>query len=273
MTQRTRDLLEVADGVVVARAEIWSSLSTVVLGPDGTCLVADPGITPNELDALAAALEARGLRVTAGFSTHPHWDHVLWSARLGRAPRWATPAAVRRARHLHDHHRTEADALAPGHDHELTGRLRALPSTTVPWEGPRAVVVGHAAHCVGHAGLALPDSRTLLAGDMLSDREVPLLDTDAADPVGDYRDGLDRLEDAVRRDSLNTLVPGHGTPARGARAIAARFIADRRYLDALEDAAHTRAAGATVESEDALDPRLVDPWVAGEHRAQLDALT
>ena len=28
--------------------------------------------------------------VVAGFSTHPHWDHLLWHARLGAAPRYGT---------------------------------------------------------------------------------------------------------------------------------------------------------------------------------------
>ena len=31
-----------------------------------------------------------GQPVVAGFSTHPHWDHLLWHARLGATPRYAT---------------------------------------------------------------------------------------------------------------------------------------------------------------------------------------
>ena len=43
--------------------------------------------------------------------------------------------------------------------------------------------------------------------DMLSDIEIPLLDTPADDPLGDYRAGLQRLA-AVR--GVRWLVPGHG---------------------------------------------------------------
>jgi hypothetical protein len=39
----------------------------------------------------------------------------------------------------------------------------------------------------------IPRAGVLLAGDMLSDIEVPLLDLLAADPIGDYRAGLDLL--------------------------------------------------------------------------------
>jgi glyoxylase-like metal-dependent hydrolase (beta-lactamase superfamily II) len=48
--------------------------------------------------ALADDLRELGQPVVAGFSTHPHWDHLLWHARLGAAPRYGTArcaAAVR----------------------------------------------------------------------------------------------------------------------------------------------------------------------------------
>ena len=47
-----------------------------------------------DLAALADELADLGLRPAVAWSTHPHWDHVLWSAGLGDAPRYAAPAAV-----------------------------------------------------------------------------------------------------------------------------------------------------------------------------------
>jgi len=35
-------------------------------------------------------LRASGQAVVAGFATHPDWDHVLWDAALGDAPRFGT---------------------------------------------------------------------------------------------------------------------------------------------------------------------------------------
>jgi len=69
---------------------------TVVAGPDGSCLVIDPAMTPAAIAGLAAALSARGLRPAAGWSTHPHWDHVLWHASVD--PR----AAQGYAREMHE---------------------------------------------------------------------------------------------------------------------------------------------------------------------------
>lgn len=258
-----RDLVEVAPGVHVATASTWATTTTVVAGPDGGCLVVDPALTPAELVGLAEWLSAGGRRVAAGFATHPHWDHVLWSARLGSAPRWATPEACRVAREQRESMLREADSDAPGHDHVLTGRLTALPDgvdpagrTEVPWSGPRALVLPHRAHCPGSAVLVLPELGVACVGDLLSDREVPLLDTDADDPVADHLAALAMIVAAVVDHDVRVVVPGHGTPtdAAGTRERAAR---DRAYLTAL-------VGGGQVA-----DARLADPWVAGQHEAQV----
>ena len=249
-----RALTEVARGVSTATAEIWTSLTTVVVADDGACLVVDPGISVGEIAALARAIRARGWTVAAGFSTHPHWDHVLWSRDLGAGPRWATPAGVKHARTVLGHNLTESAAAAPGHDPELIGRLVALPDGAgeVPWDGPRAVVVPHEAHCPGHAGLVLPEAGVLLSGDMLSDLEIPLLDVEAPDPVADYRAGLDALEAAWREHRGVVLVPGHGHVGDAAE-LARRLTVDRGYLEDLEAG---RPSG---------DVRLGTPWLAAEH--------
>jgi hydroxyacylglutathione hydrolase len=91
-------LAQIADGVLVGTSERYMTTTTVVAGGDGGCLVIDPAIAPADLAVLAAELAARGLRPAAGWSTHPHWDHVLWCRELGDVPRYASPRAVAAAR-------------------------------------------------------------------------------------------------------------------------------------------------------------------------------
>jgi glyoxylase-like metal-dependent hydrolase (beta-lactamase superfamily II) len=70
-------LTEVADGVWVRQSEwVWTN-SIAVRGEDGLILI-DPGITGAELHQLADDVDGLGIPVVAGFSTHPHWDHLLW---------------------------------------------------------------------------------------------------------------------------------------------------------------------------------------------------
>src|ERR1700746_688261 len=87
-------LTEVAPGVLVATSSYAMTTSTVVVGSSGGCLVIDPAVTTADLTGLAGELAARGLRPAVGWSTHPHWDHVLWSRELGDVPRFAAPRAA-----------------------------------------------------------------------------------------------------------------------------------------------------------------------------------
>jgi len=223
------DLTEIAPGVLVATSAYALTTSTVVAGPSGGCLVIDPAVTVADLAALAAGLAGRGLRPVAGWSTHPHWDHVLWSRELGDAPRYAAPAAVRFLEAERDGMIRELQAAAPGHDLALTGRLRPLDAAVIPWDGPEARLIVHDGHAPGHGAVFLPGTGVLIAGDMCSDVEIPLLDTVAADPLGDYRAGMERLASVpgVRR-----VVPGHGHVG-DAGELRRRLALDAAYLDAV----------------------------------------
>jgi hydroxyacylglutathione hydrolase len=249
---------EIAPGVLVATSPLYLTTTTVVIGNDGGCLVIDPAVTVAELASIGEWLEGHGLRPAAGWATHPHWDHVLWSRALGASvPRYATARAVAAASLSREKLLADAEAEAPGQDPGLLGRLAAVPGTgqAIPWDGPRAEILAHDGHAPGHGAIWLPGSGVLVAGDMLSDVEIPLLDRAAADPLGDYRAGLDLL---ASLPGVRLLVPGHGHVG-GAAALRARAAADHAYLDAIQ-------AGRPAP-----DPRLLGhnaAWLRAEHDKQ-----
>jgi hydroxyacylglutathione hydrolase len=250
---------QVAPGVFVTTSPVYLTTTTIVVGAGGGCLLIDPALTPAELAGLGEWLGGSGLRPAVGWATHPHWDHVLWSRSLGTSvPRYATAKAVAAADQARGDMIAEADAAACGHDRDLLGRLLPVPGPgeSIPWDGPRAQLIAHDGHAPGHAAIWLPDSGVLVAGDMLSDVEIPLLDAGAADPLGGYRAGLDRLASVP---GVRLLVPGHGHVGDGA-ALRARLAMDVRYLDAVQ-------AGQGAD-----DPRLHGPgaaWLRAEHMRQL----
>ncbi|MEU4250635.1 MBL fold metallo-hydrolase [Amycolatopsis sp. NPDC026612] len=220
-------LKQVADGVWVRQSEwVWSN-TTVVRGDDGLVLV-DPGINGAELDQLADDVEQLGLPVVAGFCTHPHWDHLLWHPRFGDVPRYATPAAAEVATEARERAQAMAAESASGIPLDLVALLTPLPADGSPVPGE---LIEHDAHAVGHAAVLLADRGVLIAGDMLSDVLIPLLDPRRPDgqPAA-YRAALDRLEEATRH--VDVVIPGHGAVAEGPE-VAARFAVDRAYLDAL----------------------------------------
>ena len=80
---------QVAEDVLIHESEFLQSNAVVVQGQAGVLLI-DAGITGDEMADLANDLHELGQPVVAGFSTHPHWDHLLWHAKFGEAPRYGT---------------------------------------------------------------------------------------------------------------------------------------------------------------------------------------
>ena len=223
-----RQLTEVAPGILMGTGQPYTTTTTVVTGNDGRCLVIDPAITVADVRGLADELAARGLWAEAGWATHAHWDHVLWCEELGEAPRYATATAVATVAAERTALIEAAEREVPGHDLELFGQLQALDADHIPWHGPAAHVIVHGGHEMGHGAVFLPATGTLVAGDMCSDIEIPLLGT-GTDAAGRYRDGLDRLASL----DVRVVVPGHGH-AGDAAEFRRRLAADVRYLDDLE---------------------------------------
>jgi glyoxylase-like metal-dependent hydrolase (beta-lactamase superfamily II) len=266
-------LKKVAEGVQVHQSELIANNTVVVHGRTGV-LVIDPGITNSEMSCLASDLRKMGQPVAAGFATHPDWDHVLWHAELGEAPRYGT---ARCAAHMQDllsnpDWKTRvADGLPPEIAEEtpldLFGLITGLPAETaqIPWDGPAVRIIEHPAHAPGHAALLIEEPGVLVAGDMLSDVLIPMLDdlNSTNDPIEEYLVGLRLLEDVA--DNVDVLIPGHGSVAE-ADQLQARFGQDRAYVYALRD------------GDAPNDPRIgpsAKPgweWVSDVHAGQLQSL-
>ncbi|WJX99647.1 MBL fold metallo-hydrolase [Curtobacterium sp. 458] len=239
-----RELTEVAPGVLVATSRTMSTTSTVIHDGRAAFLV-DPAWMPDELAGLASTIGDRGLSVTGGFATHAHHDHLLWHPGFGAAPRFASAATAALAV-------TERPALLDSLGAEfprglvdLLGRVTGveqIPEAAFPRDTPVELVV-HDGHAPGHTALWLPEQRVLLAGDMLSDIELPL--PFWPDDLPSYRSALDVL--ARYAEEAAVVVPGHGEPGPDALA---RLDADRRFLDDV-------AAGRVPN-----DPRLTNPGMA-----------
>ncbi|MEU0792092.1 MBL fold metallo-hydrolase [Amycolatopsis sp. NPDC005961] len=244
-------LKQVADGVWVRQSEWVRSNAVVVRGDDGVVLV-DPGISGADLDELADEVDGLGVPVVAGFCTHLHWDHLLWHSRFGDVPRYATRACAEAAGAVRERAQAMAAESAPGIPLELIGLVTPLPADGGPVPGE---LIEHEAHAIGHAAILLADRGVLIAGDMLSDVLIPLLDPRRPGQVDAYEAALDRLAEAAR--TVEVVIPGHGAVAEGPE-VAARIAADRAYLDALRRGAEP------------VDARLEQDWLAGPHKANLE---
>ena len=264
-------LRQVADGVLVHESEFMQSNTVVVQGRSGVLLI-DPGIQGDEMACLANDLSDSGQSVVAGFSTHPHWDHLLWHAKLGAAPRYGTAPCAEAVRDLLSDAGWKARVaerlppdIAEAIPLDLFGLMTGLPAETaqIPWDGPRVRIIEHQAHAPGHAALLIEERGVLVAGDTLSDVLIPMLDLRAADPIKDYLAALRLLEGAA--NDVDVLVPGHGSIG-GADELRARIDLDRAYVQALRDGG--------VPDDPRIGPSARDgwEWVADVHEGQRQQL-
>lgn len=260
-------LKKVTEGIFVHQSELLQNNTIIVQGKNGV-LVVDPGITFDEMNSLVADLREMGQSVVAGFSTHPHWDHVLWHTELGNVPRYGTARNAALMQDLlskKDWEEQVAEGLPPQYagkvPMELLGLITALPADTkyLPWEGSNIRVIEHSAHEEGHAALFIEEAGVLVVGDMLSDVFVPMLNLQAMDPTSDYLVALQLFKDIAH--NVEFVIPGHGSVAEGAQ-VRARIELDYAYVQALRD-------DVNVE-----DPRVGAlakkgwEWVTGIHEWQ-----
>jgi glyoxylase-like metal-dependent hydrolase (beta-lactamase superfamily II) len=266
-------LKQVAEGVLIHQSELLQNNAVVVQGRAGVLLI-DPGIRDSEMICLANDLRELSQPVLAGFSTHPDWDHVLWHAELGEAPRYGTARCAAYMRDVlsdADWKARVAEGLPPEIADEISlnlfGLITGLPAETahLPWDGPKVRIIEHPAHAQGHAALLIEERGVLVAGDMLSDVFIPMLDdfNSTNDPIEDYLVGLRVLAGVA--DDVDVLIPGHGSFC-GADQVRARIDQDRAYVHALRDGhAHS-------------DPRIgpsAKPgweWVSDIHAGQAQRL-
>jgi glyoxylase-like metal-dependent hydrolase (beta-lactamase superfamily II) len=233
-------LKQITDGVWIHESEFLQSNAVAVQGEAGVLLV-DPGITSDELEGLADDIQKLGRPVVVGYSTHPHWDHLLWHAGFGEAPRYGTERgeADIKAFLSNPDWKTQVAPMLPADIadqipmDDLFGQITGLPAgtTQLPWDGPKARVIEHQGHAAGSAALLIEESGVLVAGDMLSDILIPFLELDAADPIADYLAALDVLEGLA--GEVKFVVPGHGSVGV-ADDLSVRIKQDRAYVQALQ---------------------------------------
>jgi glyoxylase-like metal-dependent hydrolase (beta-lactamase superfamily II) len=216
--------------VLVATSRVYRTTCTAIRsGEEG--FVVDSPVFPDELDALPAVLERAGFPVSGLLATHGDWDHLLGrlafpGAALGTAETTAARltgepgAAQRELRAFDDEHYVERPQPLS------LGQVQALPVPGHVELGEHELELhptdGHTAD-----GMAVwaDWAGVLVCGDYLSPVEIPMLSASGSRDA--YLATLERLRPLVER--ADWVVPGHGAPLDGARALAI-LREDLRYL-------------------------------------------
>lgn len=236
-------------GVLVRQSRAFQMNSVVLLAAAHAVLV-DPGVLPSEIEDIGQRVRKTGPAAITLVMTHAHWDHVL-----GRA-HWSAARVIAHDRFAADLERTmqwideEAAKISAQYGEPAPRRFEPFRANErvsgqhFTHLGPWRVVFRDAfGHSDSQLSLHLPEQRVLIAADMLSDIEVPTLNVPA--PV--YRATLEALEPLFTGGAVETLIPGHGTVARGHQAAMDRLRRDLDYLETLErEVGAARRAGVSL---------------------------
>ncbi len=218
-------------GVWVHQSETFATNSGVVI--DGSdALLIDPGLTPEDLGRIRSLLRQRRATVRFVILTHGHWDHLLGPAYFPDCEVIVQHSYLRMiGEHRRDLMRQVARWQVEGGF--LSANEFEPPRPTVIFDRravlylvSRKFVLIHApGHAPDQCAVFLPEAGLLWAGDMLSDREPPMV----MDSVSRYMRTLRHL----RALPVRALVPGHGAPTGDPCVIRRRFDQDLAYLDSL----------------------------------------
>jgi len=235
---------QVNDSVGIQQSQVWQTNTGIIETAEGVILV-DPGILADELVALKESLGDKV--IVAGFSTHYHWDHILWPTAFGVVPRFASEETCelvdsRRDRVIRtlddfEQHLAEQYQLGPQWNRDMFFTLQPMTLGLGEIAGVTCELVAIPGHADGQVALVLPDYDVAFVADTLSDIEVPSL-ASGAGQWERYMETLDHLQGVI--DRVSWIIPGHGSVADRAEA-QRRLDADRRYLEYLPKAVSAMA--------------------------------
>jgi glyoxylase-like metal-dependent hydrolase (beta-lactamase superfamily II) len=190
---------------------------------------------PDELEALPALLAQARFEPDGLLATHADFDHLLGRLAFPSLVLGVGESTAERLRHAPG----EAQRSLRDHDDEhyvvrpaplSLGSVQALPLPgRLELGGEEAELHPAEGHTGDGCAIFFRSLGLLVAGDYLSDVEIPVISGGGSPPA--YRATLARLAPLV--EAAETVVPGHGSPHPRERAL--RLLGeDLDYLDALE---------------------------------------
>jgi glyoxylase-like metal-dependent hydrolase (beta-lactamase superfamily II) len=211
-----------------------------ILLSEGRAVLIDPGVFPDEIEAIRGFVADQKTVAESIILTHSHWDHILGPERFPGVRVIAQREYLSPEQGIRNKKRAE-ETLAELERWEEENDIRRGTRFEIPlpeqmFADSLDLKVGEFDILLIHAPGHWPDELVawqeetglLWAGDMLSDIEIPFV----THSLVAYEQTLERLA----KLDVRVLVPGHGSPTDAMHEVEARIDQDRTYLEELRRA-------------------------------------
>lgn len=230
-------------------SRLWHFHGHAILA-DGEAALVDPGVFPEEIDAIATDLERRKARPALVLITHSHHDHIRgWNrfpgARVAGPKAVAEKDAAARARILAA--KQAVDRKFGAEETEFR-----YPELDLVLEEPATLSLGsteilfrmNPGHSNCSSTLIVPAQRALFSGDYLVSPGMPYCRW----RIDRFEEALHRLRGWVQEFAIETVYPAHNPPIAGRGSIEAALDAELAYFGRLREI--VAALETSGESED-----------------------
>jgi glyoxylase-like metal-dependent hydrolase (beta-lactamase superfamily II) len=238
--------------VLVFQSELWATNSVIV--PAGeTCLVCDPSIFPDEIDAIRAA--TRTYAQVYVLVTHSDFDHVCGIPAFADATVVAGPDTAAAIRNGTARHKLDESGREWGSSWDGELRVDRVASVEPFRCGDLEVfAIDARGHIDDGSAFIVGDAALLLCGDYLSAVCPPIVLGSIDGAVA----AVARLLEAIAGRDVAAIVPGHG-PVLDRRLAQRVGGEDIRYLRALQEAAAAAVRDGASANAAFLRVRAVAP--------------
>ena len=258
--------VDLRPGVIRYESALWET-TALALHADGQAVLVDPCISAAEIAAIAADVAARGLEVSALLITHSDWDHVCGISAFPGVPAIMSRGAAERVASGQAAESVAREGAAEGLSWDGVTRADLVfdPGEAIQ-AGPFTIeTMALPGHTSCGAGYRIRELGLLCVGDYLSVIEFPFVYVSTAA----YRATLAALSDALERDPVEHVAPGHGRALGSGEALQIAGE-DLDYLHALKAAMRSAlTGGATREQAIAAGAAVDVPRGAGDDDGRL----
>ena len=221
--------------ITVFQSEIFRMNSILIHSGEKGILV-DPGILPDEIEKIAKYLSEKRIKIKNTIITHSHWDHII-------AVDYFRPAEILAHRNFNQETEGEKGQHLKKqiYDfsklHEINEFVFNIPRPdrlidneySFKLDDIRLNLIYTPGHASDHISIIIPEQKLFIAGDLLSDREIPYVNYS----LKNYTETLENLSSY----NFNTIIPGHGNSAQSKEEVIERLNRDREYLYKLNELA------------------------------------